>query len=235
MKKNNLHYLLKEADKVLMKNDKIGAALLMDKLAKLLPSIKNSNTFNDVVYCMANLLEMMGKYEQVLIYFDVLIHQEKSYKFNFIGTIRKALCCMRLGRRDDGFSLLLEAYSLALDHDDYERIVDAARCIAVNSYKQGNYDEALEYINEAIWCAKKVHDKSLEYDSLYLIACVFLAQEKYFIALDCIRESIELAYDCKDWLHVFKASVKRCSIYLKLNKIEQAHKIIDDLSKFQLS
>lgn len=72
-------------------------------------------------------------------------------------------------------------------------------------------------------------NKSLESESLYRIGCIHLFNEKYYIAIDCFREAEDLAVDCRDLFLIYQAAVKRCFVYLKLEKTNQAHEIIRNL------
>ena len=103
------------------------------------------------------------------------------------------------------------------------------RFISIYFYELQDYEQALSYLNEVIHYAKKIYNKSLESESLYRIGCIHLFNEKYYIAIDCFREAEDLAVDCRDLFLIYQAAVKRCFVYLKLEKTNQAHEIIRNL------
>lgn len=232
MNVDELNSLLDKVDTVLKSKDEIRAALLVKELKEVLPIIENKDTLNYMNSYIAQLLVVMKKDEEALSYYESLIKQDKSYKFNYIGTLEKAFCFMRLGRKEEGTSILSDAFSLAKDHDDYEGAGNAARFISLYYYEQKDYDKALLYLNEVVYNAKKIYNKSMESESLYRIGCINLFQENYNIAINYFREAENLAVDCGNLFLIYQAAIKRCFVYLKLDKMEQVKTIIEDLTRF---
>lgn len=230
MNVDELNFLLDKVDTVLKSKDEIRAALLVKELEKVLPVIENKDTLNYINSYIAQLLVVMKKDEESLSYFEALIKQDKSYKFNYMGTLEKALCFMRLGRKAEGASILTNVFSLAKAHEDYEGAGNAARFISIYYYEQDDYDKALLYLNEVVYYAKRIHNKSMESESLYRIGCIHLFQENYYIAIDFFRESENLAVDCGNLFLIYQAAVKRCYVYLKLDKVDQVKDIIENLT-----
>lgn len=230
MNAEEINFLLDRVETVLRSKDEIEAELLVKDLKVALPLVKNQEAINYINNYIAQLLVLLKKDEESLSYFDALIAQDKSYKYNYTGTLEKALCFMRLGRKKEGASVLSDAFLLAKSHDDYEGAGNAARLISKYYYEQNDYDKALLYLNESVYYAKKIHNKSMESESLYRIGCINLFQENYNIAIDFFRESENLAVDCGNLFLIYQAAIKRCYVYFKLNKIDQVKEIIEDLS-----
>lgn len=230
MNTEEINFLLDRVETVLRSKNEIEAELLIKDLEVALPLVKNQEAINYINNYIAQLLVLLKKDEESLCYFDALITQNKSYKYNYTGTLEKALCLMRLGRKMEGASVLSDAFSLAKAHDDYEGAGNAARFISIYYYDQDDYDKALLYLNEVVFYAKKIHNKPMESESLYRIGCISLFQNNYNIAIDFFRESENLAVDCGNLFLIYQAAIKRCYVYLKLDKIDQIKEIIEDLS-----
>ena len=229
MNVEEINVLLDRVETVLRSQNKIEAEFLIKDLEAALPLVKNQEAINYINNYIAQLLILLKKDAEALCYFEALIAQDKSYKYNYTGFLEKALCLMRLGSKSEGLSAFFDTFSLAKKNDDYEGAAKAARFISIYFYELQDYEQALSYLNEVIHYAKKIYNKSLESESLYRIGCIHLFNEKYYIAIDCFREAEDLAVDCRDLFLIYQAAVKRCFLYLKLEKTNQAHKIIRNL------
>lgn len=75
-----------------------------------------------------------------------------------------------------------------------------------------------------------IHDIPNEAEGYLWIGSVFYKQKQYNLALDNWRTAEELAVDSHHLPLIYRTGIKRCKVYLEMNKIELAKEIIDGLS-----
>lgn len=107
MNVEEINVLLDRVETVLRSQNKIEAEFLIKDLEAAMPLVKNQEAINYINNYIAQLLILLKKDAEALCYFEALIAQDKSYKYNYTGFLEKALCLMRLGSKSEGLSAFL--------------------------------------------------------------------------------------------------------------------------------
>lgn len=90
MNVEEINVLLDRVETVLRSQNKIEAEFLIKDLEAALPLVKNQEAINYINNYIAQLLILLKKDAEALCYFEALIAQDKSYKYNYTGFLEKA-------------------------------------------------------------------------------------------------------------------------------------------------
>ena len=133
-------------------------------------------------------------------------------------------------RKEKGLDALQRALNMAKENNYHQEIIVTSLLLGKYYFTEKDWTQSLDYFNDQIKHARIIHDIPNEAEGYLWIGSVFYKQKQYNLALDNWRTAEELAVDSHHLPLIYRTGIKRCKVYLEMDKIELTKEIIDGLS-----
>lgn len=224
-----LENLLNECMRILGGGDVVEIRRMEKQVKELLLSLTDKA---DLIACNNALLGsliFLKKDDEVLDCLNSLLELDQRYESQYYNLQEMAICYMRLAQKDKGLLTFQKALDLAQKENDYWRMADISRCLAQYYYQEIDFVKSMEYLGDVMDYARKAHNLPMISEAHLKMASIFYRQKKYNLALESLREAENLALDGEHLLFAYRATVKRCKVYMELGETQKVTEIINML------
>lgn len=203
----------------------------IDKVKDNLPLLGNDQEAIPNLLGLYRLLEFEGRNDEALDCLEKVSQVSADDMYLQSKLLRETgLCHMRMNQKGKGLDALQRALNIAKDNNNHQEIIVTSLFLGKYYFAEKDWTQSLEYFNDQIKHARIIHDIPNEAEGYLWIGSVFYQQKQYNLALDNWRTAEELAVDSHHLPLIYRTGIKRCKVYLEMNKIKLAKEIISSLS-----
>lgn len=229
----SLNELLEQCESSLWRRDKIDAELLVKRVNKLLPSLTDEKEKIKCNYAIYRLLEFLEENEASLQYLNNVLCMELDYRDKIFFLQEKALCYMRMKKKEEGFPIFQQILKLAQAENDNEMLARTSRYLAKYYSLEKDFLRSMEYWNDVIGYARKIHNLPMEASAYSHIGVIYYKMKNNNLALEYLREAENLAMDGNNLFYIYQTAINRCKIYMDLGDRQKVRDIINSLFEIE--
>lgn len=228
-----LDELLEQCDNALRRRDKVDATLLAKRAVKLLPSLGDKKEQINCNHAIYRLLEFLKENEEALQYLNNVLAMELEYKMKVYFLQEKALCYMRMKKKEEAFPIFQQILELAQTEKDDEMLARMSMYLAKYYHQEKDFVQSIKYWNDVIGYARKIYNLPMEASAYSSMAVIYYKMKNNSLALECLREAENLAADGGNIFYAYQTALRRCKIYMELGDMQKVCDIINSLFEFE--
>ena len=223
--------LVQSAKEALDRRETIGIELELKKLQECCHLEMDIQLKFELHWLIYRMLEFLKKETEALDELENMLKEDFDNFQKCLILKEIGLTYMRMKQQERGLEHLKRYYSEAENNSLYNIMADAALWLARFFYAEKDYEQAMEYANQAIYASRKEHNLFSDAESQLINGLIFYHKGELNLALDILREAEETAIDANALVLIQRIAISRCKIYVDKQDWESVTLTINNLFK----
>lgn len=222
---------LLQARETLKSRDAIRIENELNELKENSLSVKDEELKLEFQILIYNMLEFLGRNSEAIEELGNLLGKEMKSHTKKWALREMGLVSMRMQNKEKGFEYLKAYYDNAVEDGITTEIVDASLWLTKFYYAEKDFEQSMEYSNNALYASKKDNNLFAIAESQFFNGLILYKEGKENLALEILREAEETAIDAQLWALVHRIAIARSKIYIDKQNLEAVTMIINNLFK----
>lgn len=211
----------------LMTRDVYEKQLALNDAFNLINDIEDENKKNDIRMSLLGVLVDMGRDKE---WKECLSHLQKSNIYQHQICALFSIAQQYIKQKED-LKDVLATYLKILDltrlHDDAQKQSEACLEIAKINISTSNFADSIEYLNQSISCATKIHNFNMIATATYYTALSMYNMGYRNIAMEKLRDASNIAREQRNPNIIKHTEIVRAKMLMDNGNFEIAQKTID--------